>query len=51
MQGAKRSHATFYRCCARTLVPGARAAADHPPNANAAMARLRGALEAGQDLV
>lgn len=31
MEGAKRSHATFYRCAARTLVPGARELLDHPP--------------------
>jgi hypothetical protein len=31
MEGAKRSHAVFYRCAARTLVPGAREVLDHPP--------------------
>ena len=31
MEGAKRSHAVFYRCAARTLVPGARELLDHPP--------------------
>ncbi len=31
MEGAKRSHAVFDRCAARTLVPGARELLDHPP--------------------
>jgi hypothetical protein len=31
MEGAKRRHAVFYRCAARTLVPGSPAAHDHPP--------------------
>ncbi len=31
MEGARRKHAIFYRCAARTLVPGSRSAMDHPP--------------------
>jgi Recombinase len=31
MEGASRKHAMFYRCAARTLVPGSRAALGHPP--------------------
>jgi hypothetical protein len=32
MQGAARKHAAFYRCCARTLVPGSPVADIHPAN-------------------
>jgi hypothetical protein len=31
MEGARRAHATFYRCAARTLIPGAQQLLDHPP--------------------
>jgi hypothetical protein len=31
MEGAKRKYAVFYRCAARTLVPGSAAAKGHPP--------------------
>jgi hypothetical protein len=31
MEGAPRKHAMFYRCAARTLVPGSRAVLGHPP--------------------
>ncbi|GAB2615302.1 recombinase family protein [Kribbella endophytica] len=31
MESAPRKHAMFYRCAARTLVPGVQAALDHPP--------------------
>ncbi|WP_328993662.1 recombinase family protein [Kribbella sp. NBC_01245] len=31
MEGARRKHATFYRCAARTLVPGTLTAVEHPP--------------------
>ncbi|TCC48032.1 recombinase family protein [Kribbella capetownensis] len=31
MEGARRKHAVFYRCAARTLVPGSSAALGHPP--------------------
>jgi hypothetical protein len=30
MEGAPRKHAMFYRCAARTLVPGSRVALEHP---------------------
>jgi hypothetical protein len=32
MQGAARKHTVFYRCCARTLVPGSPVADIHPAN-------------------
>jgi hypothetical protein len=32
MEGSYRSHATFYRCRARSLAPGSPALQDHPPN-------------------
>ncbi|MQA27684.1 MAG: recombinase family protein [Micromonosporaceae bacterium] len=32
MEGAARKHAVFYRCSARTLVPGSEVAASHPPH-------------------
>jgi hypothetical protein len=31
MEGARRKHATFYRCAARTLMPGSITALEHPP--------------------
>jgi hypothetical protein len=31
MEGARRKHAVFYRCAARTLIPGSSAALGHPP--------------------
>jgi hypothetical protein len=31
MEGARRSHAVFYRCPARTLEPGVRRTLEHPP--------------------
>lgn len=31
MEGASRKHATFYRCAARTLVPGSQVSLGHPP--------------------
>jgi hypothetical protein len=42
MEGAKRSHAVFYRCAARTLVPGARELLDHPPTVYLREDRLTG---------
>ncbi|WP_432874775.1 recombinase family protein [Kribbella sp. CA-245084] len=42
MEGAKRSHAVFYRCAARTLVPGARELLDHPPTVYLREDRLAG---------
>ncbi|WP_134004934.1 recombinase family protein [Kribbella sp. VKM Ac-2566] len=46
MEGSHRSHATFYRCRARSLAPGSPALQDHPPNVYLREDHLTGKINA-----
>ncbi|MEV5961476.1 recombinase zinc beta ribbon domain-containing protein [Kribbella sp. NPDC051952] len=44
MEGARRKHAVFYRCAARTLIPGSSAALCHPPTVHVREDQLSGGV-------